>query len=212
MAKRKCPVIGLVGGMGSGKSSIAGIFKRMGAVIIDADATAHQVLQWPDIKARIVEVFGQEVLSGGEISRRALGEKVFDDEALVHKLNSIVHPAVIDESKKIIEASRRDSGCRAVVLDAPLLLEAGLEGLCDCLVFVDAGEAVRAERLAAARGWDAKETSRREKFQDSLISKRIRADYTVDNNGSLDEAARQVAAVWASVVDEQTHLTHKKPH
>jgi len=200
MGERACPVIGVAGGIGAGKSTISGIFKRMGAVIIDADAIAHHVLESPETAAAIEREFGPAVLEGSKVSRRALSDVVFSDRGELDKINAIIHPAVTAECNRIMEKSRKDPRCRAVVVDAPLLFETGLERLCDAVVFVEAAEPVRLERLAASRGWDRQELKRREKFQDSLISKRKRADYIIDNNGSLEDAATQAGEIWKAVV------------
>jgi len=200
MGRRGCPVIGVAGGIGAGKSTISGIFKRLGAVIIDADAIAHHVLESPETAAEIEREFGPAVLEGSKVSRRALSDVVFSDRGELDKINAIIHPAVIAECNRIMEKSRKDPRCRAVVVDAPLLFETGLDRLCDVVVFVEAAEPVRLERLAASRGWDRQELKRREKFQDSLISKRKRADYIIDNNGSLEDTARQAGEIWKAVV------------
>lgn len=200
MGESDCPVIGLIGGIGSGKSTISGIFKRMGVVIINADEIAHHVLESPETVARVKREFTDAVIENGRVSRAALSDVVFNDRKKLEKLNAIIHPVVIAECGRIIDESKSDPNCRAIVLDAPLLFEEGLEGLCNAVVFVEADEKVRRERIAASRGWDETETARREKFQDSLISKRKRADYIIDNNGSLEDAAKQAGEIWDAVV------------
>jgi dephospho-CoA kinase len=200
MAKARCPVIGLAGGIGAGKSSVADAFLRLGAAVIDADEIAHEVLAWPDVVRRIEREFGPGIVAGGRVSRPALAAKVFSDKLLLDKLTSIIHPPVIAETRRVIDTARRAASCPAVVIDAPLLIEAGLKGLCDALVFVDAAPEIRAQRLAASKGWDPAEIERRQKFQDSLIYKRHQADYTIVNNGSLDDVARQAAEIWGKVV------------
>ena len=200
MTAKRCPVIGLTGGIGAGKSLVAETFRRLGAVVIDADRLARDLLDTPDVRDKVVGEFGEGVAPEGRISRKALADRVFTDGRLLEKLNAIVHPAVIGETKRIIACARADGSSRAVVLDAPLIIEAGLEGLCDVMVFVDASPEARARRLAADRGWERGEIERREKFQKSLIYKREQADYTVDDNGSPDEAVRQAADIWGKVV------------
>jgi dephospho-CoA kinase len=196
----KCPVIGLLGGIGAGKSTVRGIFESLGAVTIDADSIAKEVLRKPEIRSQVVEAFGKGILGAdGEISRPALADAAFKDAALVGRLNSIVHPVVIAESRRIIDAAR-GGACPAAVLDAPLIVEAGLEDLCDCLVFVEASEDTRSRRIAASRGWDRREVARREKFQESLTLKRERADYIIDNDGSLEETHRQAVSIWGEIV------------
>ncbi len=200
MDEKHCPVIGIVGGIGAGKSAAAKAFAELGALVVDADEIAHVVLDWPDVKERIEKTFGAGVLKDGRVSRQALSKIVFADDALLRQLNAIVHPAVIGESRRIIDAAARDADCKAVILDAPLIFETGLQGLCDVIVFVDADENTRKRRLFEGRGWDEAELERRQKFQDSLIYKRQQADYTVDNNGSPEIAARQVASIWKRVL------------
>jgi dephospho-CoA kinase len=201
-AKKRCPVIGLVGGIGSGKSTVAAAFGRLGALVINADRIAHQVLNSSEVRARIAAEFGADVIApDGGIDRAILAKKAFTTSDQVLRLNAIVHPAVIDQTKGIIETAHREGNCPAVALDAPLIIEAGLRDLCDTLVFVEASDGLRAQRLQTGRGWDVKEIERREKFQESLIYKRQQADYTVDNNGSPEDAARQAAVIWEKIVD-----------
>ncbi len=200
MGSRRCPVIGIAGGIGSGKSTISGIFARRGAVIIDADRIAHQVLDSPETLVALEREFGGEIVKEGKASRSALAAAVFADGKLLEKLEALVHPAVLAECAKVINASREDPECVAVVLDAPLLFEAGLERLCEKIVFVDASPDTRLERLASSRGWDEGDLARREKFQDSLSSKKRRADYIIDNDGSIEDAAAAAAEVWQRVI------------
>lgn len=187
-------VIGLAGGIGAGKSSIAQAFGELGAVVVDADAIVHRMLETADVAERLSKEFGEDIIENGAVSRSALSQMVFQDRELVERLNSILHPAVIEECRRRIDRARRD-GAPAVVLDAPLLFEAGLDGLCDAVVFVEAPREVRLSRLERSRGWGADEVSRREKFQDSLKSKRERADYIIDNSGSKQHAAEQAADI-----------------
>jgi len=198
MGRRGCPVVGLAGGIGSGKSTIAGIFERLGAVIVDADRLAHRVLDLPETKERVRTEFGDGVFEGGSISRPALAKAAFGDRRTIDRLNSIVHPPVIRETKRIIRESRR-AGCAGVVIDAPLLFEAGLDALCDAIVFVEADRGTRARRLRDSRGWPEGEVERRESFQDSLIEKRRRADYIIDNSRSPEEAAAEAGRIWRRI-------------
>jgi len=208
MGKHRCLVIGLAGGIGSGKSTVAEAFARLGATVVNADKIAHEVLARPEVKELVAREFGQDVLAGGEVSRQLLADRAFQDASSIEKLNAIIHPAVIAETRRIIEAARggaasgkvvRGGACRTVVIDAPLIFEAGLEDICDKIVYVDASDETRLRRLTELRGWKSGELARREKFQESLIYKRQRADYTIDNNGSLDQAACQAARIWEEV-------------
>lgn len=219
---KRCPVIGLVGGIGSGKSAVAGIFRGLGAVVIDADAIAHDVLRRPGVIKEIAETFGRDVLEEGAVSRPRLAAKAFNDKSLIDKLNRIIHPAVIEETRQVIESERGgegrgdrgdrgDRGCGVIVIDAPLLFEAGVDQLCDVIVLVDASDEVRKRRLADKRGWAWDEVLRREKFQDSLISKRRRADYIIDNNGPFENAAAQIARLLRDIAGDRPTETPNRP-
>ncbi len=201
MTRRRCPIIGLAGGIGSGKTTVSGIFRGLGAVVIDADTIASQALKSPEAAAAIKREFGIDTAGGGQAARRALSEVVFSDRGALDRLNAIIHPAIIAECRRIINEAEKDPHCRAVVLDAPLLFETGMDDMCDAVIFVEADRSVRQRRLAESRGWDTGELDRRQKFQDSLISKRKRADYIISNNGPLDEAAEQAGEIWKAVVD-----------
>jgi len=191
----------MVGGIGAGKSAIAEVLGGLGALVISADKIAHEVLESPEVKGRIAREFGGDVIGpAGSVNRAILAERAFTGQDKVLILNSIIHPAVIDQTRRIIETARGNGSCPAVVLDAPLIIEAGLKDLCDAIIFVEATDDLRAKRLQSARGWDRDELARREKFQESLIYKRQQADYTVDNSGSPEDAARQAAAIWEKII------------
>lgn len=183
--------IGLIGGIGSGKSLVAELFRKAGAEVIDADRIAHDVLQSPRIVARIRKMWGPGVLGeGGTIDRKKLAERAFRSRESIEMLNRLIHPRVIKQIR------RRLSGCRKrmAVIDAPLLLEAGQQSLCDALVFVDAPRTLRIRRIRR-RGWDAHELLRRERRQLPLKEKRKRADYIVKNNGTVRETFDQVKRI-----------------
>lgn len=183
-------VIGLVGGIGSGKSTVAECFRSEGAEVLDADRIAHGLLDHPAVRRALVKEFGPGIVSGGRVDRGALAREGFRSRETVSRLNRIVHPFVGREIGKSIVKSRR----RFVVVDAPLLLEAGAETMCDRIVFVDAPVPVRRRRIAG-RGWGPGEMKRRERLQWSLSRKRSRSDYRIDNSGSRAATARQVRAV-----------------
>ncbi|MBI2900015.1 MAG: dephospho-CoA kinase [Planctomycetes bacterium] len=194
---RKRPwVIGLIGGIGSGKSTVAGCFERLGAEVVDADRVAHGLLDRPALRRNLVEEWGRGILSDGRVDRAALAARAFRSAASVRKLNAIVHPRVHREIAGRIAACRRP----VLVLDAPLLLEAEADALCDLVIFVDAPRGVRARRIRA-RGWGPEELRRRERLQWSDSRKRARADYVIDNRGSRATAARQVRALIRGLVN-----------
>jgi dephospho-CoA kinase len=187
------PVIGLIGGIGSGKSRVAEEFTRRGARVIAGDKLGHEALRQADVRSRVVEQWGEEVLgSDGEVDRKKLGAIVFADAAELRALEALVFPYIERRIVEEITAARQDPAVALVLLDAAVLLEAGWNRHCDWLVYVDAPPQLRYQRLAEQRGWTAKEVETREKQQLSLTDKRNRADFVIDNSGPPEEMARQV--------------------
>ena len=195
-------VLGVLGGVGSGKSTVARLLAGPDGRVLSADALAHEVLRSPEVAALVRERFGPEVLGAdGLPDRGRLAERIFaseDAEAARRTLEGWIHPRV---RARILEALDQARSARVprVVLDVPLLLENevqhGLVPLCEALVFVDADAEVREGRAREKRGWSAGEVARRESAQLPLAVKRDRAEYVVQNNGSLEELEQAVAAV-----------------
>ncbi len=193
------PVVGLVGGIGSGKSRVAALFRDTGARVIAGDDLGHEALRQPTIRDRVTERWGKDLLDGPEIDRRRLAAIVFADADQRHALETIVHPWIKQRMRDEVAQAQADPQVRFVVVDAAILLEAGWNDLCDRLVFVEAPAAVRRQRIAEQRGWTAAEVAAREQAQLPLTAKAVRADYTLDNAGSLESLKRQVAdllQVW----------------
>jgi dephospho-CoA kinase len=193
------PVIGLVGGIGSGKSSVAAEFARHGAAVISGDELGHRALLRPEVRTQVVERFGPDVLgSHGEIDRRKLGALVFGDSDELRALEAIVHPWIERGIREQIAAVQVDPARRFVVLDAAILLEAGWNSFCDRIVYVDAPPELRLARLAQQRGWSAKEVQARTRAQLPLKEKQSRADATIDNSTTPEDLARQVAQLLST--------------
>lgn len=191
-------LIGLTGGAGSGKSTVARMFRDLGAVIVDADEATHAVYG-PGTKGfdAIVHEFGGEYVSGGEIDRRRLGELVFHDENARLRLNAIVHPLVREwMAARTVEAVER--GAEVVVQDVPLLFENRLQGLFNATVLVYANPAAQLSRLEA-RGVPRERAQGMLAAQMPIGDKRELADFVVDNGGDLRDTRRQVDEVWARV-------------
>jgi dephospho-CoA kinase len=193
-AQRRRPlVIGLVGGIGSGKSRVAGLLAQRGARIISGDHLGHQALEQPDVKEEIIARWGEEVLDEiGEIDRKKLGAIVFADPSERRALEAIVHPWIKGRIRAEVELARGDPAVRLIVLDAAVMLEAGWHDVCDELVFVDAPGQERLKRLQEQRDWSAEELSARERAQLPLTEKRARADHVLDNSATLPDLERQV--------------------
>jgi dephospho-CoA kinase len=183
-------VVGIAGGVGSGKSTVAALFRNWGARVLDADAIGHRVIERPDVKARLVRAWGPGILRGGRVDRARLAREAFRSRDSVRLLNRLVHPAILREIRRRIARSRR-----WVVLDAALLFEAGADRLCDRVVFVEAPRRVR-RRRAAARGMGPEESARRERFQRPAAYKKRRADDVIDNAGSKSRTEKQAREIY----------------
>ncbi len=191
------PVIGLTGGFCCGKTTVARMLKTLGAVVVDADRIAHYVMRRKAVKAEILDAFGTGILEHGEVSRARLAEIVFDGtKEKLGMLNSIVHPPVIAQIKKILRReSRREESVHLLVVDAPLLIEAGVSSLFFKLVVVRAGEEVQMRR-AAANGLSEAEVRSIITAQMPLEEKVKLADYVIENGGCLAETFAQVRNLW----------------
>jgi dephospho-CoA kinase len=188
--------VGLSGGIGSGKSTVARALARRGAIVIDADAIAREVVEpgEPGLAA-VVERFGPEILdSEGRLDRPKLAALVFDDPAARADLNAIVHPRVALETALRTNAAPPDA---IVVMDVPLLVEAARSGY-DVVVIVEAPESVRLERLTA-RGMNPDDARRRMAAQASDADRRKVADVILDNGGSEEDLEHQIDALWAQL-------------
>jgi dephospho-CoA kinase len=186
--------VGLSGGIGSGKSTVSRGLARRGAVVIDADAIAREVVEpgSPGLAA-VVERFGDEILTAdGRLDRPRLAALVFGDEAARADLNAIVHPRVAAETARRASSAPGDS---VVVFDVPLLVEAARSGY-DLVVIVEAPEDVRLERLVG-RGMDPGDARRRMAAQATDEERRKVADVVLDNSGSEADLEAQVDALWA---------------
>ncbi len=181
------PIIGIVGGIGAGKSHVAGLFRKAGCCVIDSDELVRVAYTHPAVKRAILERFGESFMNDrGEIDRPALARVVFDQPEQRRFLEELLHPVVNKARVEMMDAAARDESTAAYVWDSPLLMETRLDRLCDRVVLVDAPEGDR-QRRVLGRGWDAGELARREKAQIGLDKKRDRADYVIVN--STDEPA-----------------------
>lgn len=192
-------VVGLLGGIASGKTLVARQLAEMGACVLDADRAGHEVLEQPDVKRAAAERWGSTILGpDGRIDRRRLAEIVFAPtaEGVAERafLQQLTHPRI---ARRLVEEAKRRAreGFRVAVLDAPLLLEAGWDKLCDILVFVEAPRPLRLARVQA-RGWSTQEFADRESVQASLDVKRLRAAWVIDNSGSPDQTREQLVRLW----------------
>lgn len=186
-------VIGLMGGIAAGKSTVAAAFARRGLRHIDADQHARAATARPEVLAALVAAFGPSIRAAdGTLDRPRLAALAFADAAARQRLEAITHPAIRAAILADLAAAR--AAGQSVLLDAPLLLEGGLIELCDVTVFVQASDATR-ERRARSRGWPAGELERRQAAQAPLAAKLAAADHVIDNDGTVDATEAQVDAL-----------------
>lgn len=187
--------IGLTGGIGSGKSTVSAELARLGAVVIDADRVARDVVApgTPGLAA-VVEAFGADVLTpSGSLDRAALGRRVFADRAALRRLGEITHPLIKAESARRQAAAPADA---IVVHDVPLIVENRLADAYDLVVVVGASEDLRLDRLVRERGMTPEDARARIRAQATDAERRAVADVWLDNSGTVDELLRAVDAVW----------------
>ncbi len=196
------PVIGLAGGIGSGKSAVASALAKLGCAVIDADLLSREALTRPQVIATLVQWWGPGVVRpDGTVDRAAVGRIVFDDPAARRRLEALIHPLVHAERARLRRRyAASDSDFVAIVEDAPLLYEAGIDRECDAVVFVEAPRDVRLSRLRRTRGWDEAELARREKNQLALDIKRERADHVVVNDAGEAELLDRVRRVLSEIL------------
>lgn len=188
--------IGLTGGIGSGKSTVAKTFAELGALVVDSDAIQRLVVApgSPGL-AEIVEEFGEEViLESGELNRPALGARVFSDASARQKLEAITHPRIAEETQR--QMALAEPG-QVVVHDIPLLVELGMQDNYDLVVVVDSPVKTRIERLMRDRGMSREDAQARIGAQASEAQRRAVADVWIDNIGTRDELEAKARQVWA---------------
>lgn len=196
--------IGIAGGIGSGKSTVARLFGELGCVVIDSDALSRAAINEPAVMEQLVDWWGPSVVTGtGVVDRQAVGRIVFADSSERARLEGLIHPMIESARMALIEVATT-AGVRAVLIDAPLLFEAGLAGEMDAIVFVDTPFEARLERVRGSRGWSEQELRDREKAQLPLEEKRRRSDYHIVNTGGVDDLRRQVTRILTQITEAQT--------
>jgi dephospho-CoA kinase len=197
--KRK-PIIGILGGIGSGKSTVAAEFAKLGCKVIDADEIAHELLEQFEVRQGIVGLFGEGILdSAGKIDRQKLAGVVFADAQRLSLLNNIIHPLVLKRAEELIELYKLRAAIKAIVLDIPLLVEVGWDKRCDKLIFIECRRHIRVDRVKKLGVFDENQLKIRENFQISLDKKAKLADNIVDNNSDFSALVRQVANIFSHI-------------
>lgn len=187
-------VLGLTGGFGTGKSTVALILKSLGGKVVDADKLAGKYLKKDTLTyKKIIKFFGKGIVSGnGEIDRKKLAGIAFKNKANINRLNNIIHPRVINDIRSKIESI----GKGVIVLDVPLLFEAGLEKLTDKVAVVKLDRGKQLKRLKKKSLLSNLEINRRIKMQLPLSFKVRRADFIIDNNGEIEKTKKQIQEIW----------------
>jgi dephospho-CoA kinase len=190
-------VIGLTGGIGSGKSAVARFLAALGAAVVDLDKVGHGVLKKGSRASRLVaEAFGEQILApGGEIDRATLGKIVFNDRAALLRLNAIVHPAIDAVVARKI-AAFRERGVNVVVLEAAVMIDTGRTDMVDELWVATAPQKLVLSRLKARSGYSEKESRERIKSQVADEERLKHADVVITNDGTLDELKAKVIREW----------------
>ena len=195
-------LIGILGGVASGKSEVSNRLRSFGAEVLDADRVGHTVLQEAEVQRAIRRRWGEMVFdAAGEIDRRTVAEIVFaatpEGKAELTFLEQLTHPRIEQRLRKQLAEWNRE-GVQAAVLDAPVMLKAGWDRLCQRIVFVDAPRPVRLAR-ARQRGWTEEDFAAREAAQEPLETKRRRADVMLDNSLTREHLHAQVDRFWRSL-------------
>lgn len=193
-------IVGLTGGFATGKTAVAGVFRRYGARIIDADAIVHRLLRPAGGCVKpVAKAFGSHIVKRGAVDRAALSAVVFKNPRALGRLCSIIHPVVIKEVRKKIAAYRRAGYRGVVVIDAPLLIEAGLHRMVDIIVVVMANQRQQIARACTRRGMTRSEALRRIRSQMPMSKKIQSADIVIDNRTTYTAARRQAEAAWKRI-------------
>ena len=190
-------VIGLTGNLGSGKTTVARMFEKLGAKVLDADQMAHRLIS-PGGRAfkQVIRVFGRDILRDGEIDRKKLASIVFEDHKKLETLNRLIHPKVIQDIRQEIAFYKRKKTVSLIVVDAPLLIESGLNALMDAALVVKATRALQLRRVMEKKGFQRNDALQRMKRQLPLREKLKYTDIVIDNRGTLQQTRKQVQEVW----------------
>jgi dephospho-CoA kinase len=195
------PIIGIAGGIGSGKSFIAGLFAAQGCAVIDSDAQVRTAYTDPEVLWTLREWWGEAVFhADGSVNRTAIAQRVFADPLERRRLEGLLHPLVGRLRQRQMEELANTPGIVAFIWDTPLLFEAGLSGQCDAILFVETPLEMRQERVSRTRRWSSEELLRRENLQWPLDRKRQISDYVIQNTADAVDARKQVRDVLSRIL------------
>mgnify|MGYP000482648947 FL=1 len=187
-------IVGLTGGIASGKSTVSNYFREFGAEVLDADVVAKELSEKEENVAKIIEIFGNEILDeNGNISRKKMRERAFLEKDKLKQLNELLHPQVIEVFKNKKENSKEDE---IVIFDIPLLFEAGMENLCDTVIVVYISKRVQLERMMKRDRHGIDLAERIIESQMSMSDKIDKADIIINNNCTLEDLKNNVNVVY----------------
>ena len=193
-------LVGITGGIGSGKSAFSGLLVDRGALGVDADLVAREVADDPAVVQQLKEAFGEDLLDNeGKLDRRELGRRAFVSDRVSQRLEEIMRPPLAYAIWRKLERALQSAGSGVVVFDASLIYEWGSEARFDRVVVVDADEEIRVSRALARGGLQEAEIRERMARQMDPLEKKARADYVVDNNGNLGDLRVQANRLWGEL-------------
>jgi len=196
------PIIGIVGGIGSGKSLVAKIFGELGCLVIDSDQLVRLAYDDPTVRATLRKWWGYEIFNADfSINRSVIAAKIFAVPHMRELLEQLLHPWVDNQRKRLMQQAVGDAQVLAFVWDTPLLVENGLDSQCDAVVFVDAPEELRLQRVQQSRGWNRVELERREKLQLPLDKKHEISDYVLVNTAEADRLRGQIREILSQILE-----------
>lgn len=190
-------ILGLTGGIACGKTTISNIFKQLGVKVIDADKVAREVIELPEIVNQIKKNYGDEVFINGKLDRKKLREIIFNDKEKIMKLNSIIHPKVIDIFKE--EYNKNKFSDEIIVFDIPLLFEVGLEKYCNKTIVVYVNEEIQIKRVMERDNSSRELAKKIIDAQMALFEKVKMADYAIENNSTVNELEKKVKNIIESI-------------